>query len=31
MWRVYEGFEDVPHFRDLLREVETDLAGIFSG
>jgi hypothetical protein len=30
-WHLYEGFEDVPHFRDLLREMETDPTGIFLG
>ena len=27
-WHAYEGFQDVPHFRDLLREVEADPTGI---
>ena len=30
-WHAYEGFEHVPHFRDLLREVEADPTGIFFG
>ena len=30
-WHVYEGFDNVAHFRDLLREVEADPAGIFFG
>jgi hypothetical protein len=30
-WHMYEGFEDVPHFRDALREVERDPTGIFLG
>ncbi len=30
-WHAYEGFQHVPHFRDLLREVEADPTGIFFG
>lgn len=30
-WHAYEGFQDVPHFRDVLREVEADPTGIFLG
>lgn len=30
-WHAYEGFEDVPRFRDVLREVETDPTGIVLG
>jgi hypothetical protein len=30
-WHAYEGFQDVPHFRDALREVEADPTGIFLG
>jgi hypothetical protein len=30
-WHAYGGFEDVPHFRDILHEVETDPLGIFLG
>jgi hypothetical protein len=30
-WHAYEGFQDVPHFRDVLREVETDPTSIFFG
>ncbi len=30
-WHTYQGFERVPQFRDLLREVETDPTGIFFG
>jgi Protein of unknown function (DUF3024) len=30
-WHAYEGFENVPHFRDVLREVENDPRGIFFG
>lgn len=30
-WHAYEGFQNVPHFRDLLREVEADPTGIFFG
>ena len=30
-WHAYEGFQDVPHFRDVLREVEADPACIFFG
>ena len=28
---AYEGFQDVPHFRDVLREVEADPTSIFFG
>lgn len=30
-WHLYEGFQNVPHFRQLLREVEADPTGIFFG
>ena len=30
-WHAYQGFQDVPHFRDVLREVEADPIGIFLG
>jgi hypothetical protein len=30
-WHAYEGFADVPHFRDVLREVEADPTCIFFG
>lgn len=30
-WHRYDGFENRPHFRDLLREVEADPTGIFFG
>jgi hypothetical protein len=30
-WHAYEGFDDVPQFHDVLREVETDPTGIFLG
>src|SRR5688500_7852369 len=30
-WHQYDGFENRPHFRDLLREVEADPTGIFFG
>jgi hypothetical protein len=30
-WHAYEGFENVPHFRVLLREIEADPTGIFFG
>ena len=30
-WHTYESFNDVPHFRDLLREVDADPTGIFFG
>lgn len=30
-WHAYEGFADVPDFRDALREVEADPTGIFFG
>lgn len=30
-WHRYEGFENVSHFRDVLREVEADPTGIFFG
>jgi hypothetical protein len=30
-WHPYEGLQDVPHFRDVLREVEADPTGIFLG
>lgn len=30
-WHGYEGFESVPHFRDVLREVEDDPTHIFFG
>jgi DUF3024 family protein len=30
-WHQYDGFEGVPHFRDVLAEVETDPTGIFLG
>ena len=30
-WHVYQGFQAVPHFRDVLREVVADPTGIFLG
>ncbi len=30
-WHQYDGFENRPHFRDLLREVEDDPTAIFFG
>ena len=30
-WHVYEGFQDVPQFREVLREVEADPTCIFFG
>jgi hypothetical protein len=30
-WHLYEGFESVPRFRDVLREVEGDPIHIFFG
>jgi DUF3024 family protein len=30
-WHAYKGFEDVPHFRDALHEVDNDPTGIFLG
>lgn len=30
-WHAYEGFDNVPHFRDALRQVEADPTGIFLG
>ena len=30
-WYLYEGFESVPHFRDVLREIEDDPILIFVG
>lgn len=30
-WHAYEGFQDLPHFRDVLREVEADPTCIFFG
>jgi Protein of unknown function (DUF3024) len=30
-WHGYKGFDNVPHFREVLREVETDPTGIFLG
>ncbi len=30
-WHAYDGFDNVPHFRDLLREVEVDPTEIFFG
>ncbi len=30
-WHAYEGFDDVPRFRDVLREIEADPTHIFFG
>lgn len=30
-WHAYEGFQNRPHFRDVLAEVECDPTGIFLG
>jgi hypothetical protein len=30
-WHAYDGFQDVPHFRDVLAEVSSDPTGIFFG
>jgi hypothetical protein len=30
-WHAYQGFQDVPHFRDVLRDVVADPTGIFFG
>jgi len=30
-WHAYRGFDNVPHFRDALKEVDTDPTGIFLG
>lgn len=30
-WHVYDGFQNVAHFRDVLREVEADPTGLFLG
>jgi hypothetical protein len=30
-WHAYDGFQDRPHFRELLAEVESDPTGIFLG
>jgi len=30
-WHAYEGFDNAPHFRDVLRQVEADPTGIFFG
>ena len=30
-WHAYDGFQDVPHFRDVLAEVASDPTGIFLG
>lgn len=30
-WHAYDGFQDRPHFREVLAEVESDPTGIFLG
>lgn len=30
-WHAYDGFQNVPHFRDVLAEVASDPTGIFLG